>query len=219
MTSHEHHEQTGTASEFWETFYGESERWAPGRVNPVMAATVEPLPAGRALDLGCGEGGDAVWLAAHGWDVTAVDVSNVALERAASRADDAGVGARITWERHDLEKSLPVGDFDLVSAQFLQSPVDFAREQVLRSAATLVAPGGLLLVVAHAAFPPWHDGPDHDTHFPTPDEELDALALPPTRWRTDRAEIVEREGTAPDGTPATLFDSVVALTRLTGTEA
>ena len=217
MTKEE--QTTSTAHAFWEDFYRDTERWAPGRVNPVMATIVETLTPGRALDLGCGEGGDAMWLAMRGWDVTAVDVSTIAMTRAAERADAAGVGTRITWEQHDLEQTFPAGGFDLVSAQFLQSPVEFARERVLRAAAGAVAPGGTLLVVAHAAFPPWHEHPDPDTHFPTPDEELATLALPPAQWRVDRAEVLERQGTAPDGTAGVLFDSVVAVTRLTEQES
>ena len=116
---------------FWEARYSEKPQIWSGRVNPVMAGLVEPLAPGRALDLGCGEGGDAIWLAEHGWTVTAVDVSQVALDRGAARAADLGLPG-ITWERHDLTATFPGGAFDLVSAQFFQSPIDFPRLDLLR---------------------------------------------------------------------------------------
>ena len=76
---------------FWEELYRKKDRIWSGKVNAVMAAIVGDLPAGRALDLGCGEGGDAVWLAQRGWTVTAVDVSQLALDRAAAHAQDLGL--------------------------------------------------------------------------------------------------------------------------------
>lgn len=96
------------------------------------------------------EGADAVWLATMGWTVTGLDVSQVALDRAASRAKNAGV--EVNWLRADLvEASLPVGGFDLVSAQYpaLRSSENRDAERAL---VTAVAPGGVLLVVHHAGF-------------------------------------------------------------------
>lgn len=149
-----------------------------GRANPILVSTVEAKAPGSALDLGCGEGGDAVWLARLGWQVTAVDISPTALARGASAAQEAGVGDRIDWQRHDFEHSFPTGTFDLVSSQFLQTPLDLPRERVLQSAAQAVAPGGLLLIVSHAEFPPWAQHQhDHDVHFPSPEEILADLAL------------------------------------------
>lgn len=166
--------------------------------------------------MGCGEGGDAIWLAEQGWRVTAADVSATVLERAAKRAAMAGVGDRIDWQRHDLAHTFPGGTFDLVSVQYLHSPVEFPRDEVLRAAARAVAPGGLLLVVGHAAPPPWAWNHDHDDEppFPTPAEVLAALEPVPGEWRTDRAEVTGREATGPDGRAATVTDAVVAITRL-----
>jgi len=111
-------------------------------------AEVTGLAPGRALDVGCGEGADAVWLARLGWDVTGLDVSKVALDRAERHAADAGV--RVTWVRSGLvDAPLPSGGFDLVSAQYpalLRTP-DHQAERALLAA---VAPGGVLLVVHHA---------------------------------------------------------------------
>ncbi|MGX9899570.1 SAM-dependent methyltransferase [Arthrobacter sp. SA17] len=103
------------------------------------------LPA-APLDLGCGEGADAIWLAQHGWSVTGVDVSAVALERAAAHAADAG--CLVEWIRQDLADWVPEQEYDLVSAQFLHSDV-MAWQDVLRPAVTAVRPGGTLLIVGH----------------------------------------------------------------------
>ncbi len=95
------------AKTYWEEHYGERERIWSGRVNVQLAAVVGELPVGRALDLGCGEGGDAVWLAERGWNVVAVDVSETALVRAAGEAEARGVLDRIDFQRHDLSDSFP----------------------------------------------------------------------------------------------------------------
>ncbi len=118
------------------------------RPNPVVIAEITGRPTGSALDIGCGMGADAVWLAGQGWDVTALDVSQVALDRAAAAADQAGV--TVTWMRSRLEDlDVPEGGFDLVTAHFpalLHSPGRDAERALLAA----VAPGGLLLVVHHA---------------------------------------------------------------------
>src|SRR3712207_6794823 len=138
------------AERFWEGHYRRRERVWSGRPNPVLVAVVGGLRPGTALDLGCGEGGDAIWLARHGWRVTAVDVSATALDRAAADAAIAGVADNIDFLRHDLSLTFPPGAFDLVSAQYLHSPVEFRRASVLQKAAGAVTPGGLLLIVDHA---------------------------------------------------------------------
>ena len=204
------------AERFWEGHYRRHERVWSGRANPVLVDVAGPLPAGTALDLGCGEGGDAVWLARQGWRVRAVDVSATALARAAAHAATAGLADRIAFEQHDLAATFPAGTFDLVSAQYLHSPVDFPRERVLRAAARAVAPGGLLLVVGHASAPPGARDHDHPhTRFPTPEEVVASLELAPGRWRTERLGSPERRAVGPDGQPATVADSVVAVRRLT----
>jgi SAM-dependent methyltransferase len=140
--------------EFWDARYGQSDQIWSGNPNTVLVREVTGLEPGRALDLGCGEGADAIWLAQQGWRVTATDISGVALDRAARHAVAAGVADRVDWQRHDLGASFPDGAFDLVSAQFLHSLGDMPREKILRTAASAVAPAGVLLVVGHAGPPP-----------------------------------------------------------------
>src|SRR5690606_32885701 len=103
---------------------------------------VNELAGATALDLGCGQGDDAIWLARRGWRVTAVDVSATVLERAAGRAAAAGVEDAITWRRMDLAQTFPDGEFDLVASCYLHSPVDLPRSAILQAAAAAVAPGG-----------------------------------------------------------------------------
>jgi 2-polyprenyl-3-methyl-5-hydroxy-6-metoxy-1,4-benzoquinol methylase len=194
--------------EFWEQFYGEREQVWSGRPNEVLVEEVEGMTPGTALDLGCGEGADSIWLAGQGWRVTGTDISQVALDRAAAHADDAGVADRITWERHDLTRSIPTGPFDLVSAHFLHSPVDDPRDAALRAAAAAVAPGGTLLVVSHEAVP-WHP----EMEFPTAQEVLDSLAVERAKWTVERLDSRPRRATRPDGTEVDVSDSVVRLRR------
>ncbi|MDT5340022.1 MAG: hypothetical protein QOD90_5527 [Mycobacterium sp.] len=208
------HETDQTAQEYWDAHYGERERIWSGRVNAQLAAVVADVAPGRALDLGCGEGGDAVWLAERGWQVTAVDISETAMSRAAAEAETRGVRDRIDFERHDLSDSFPEGTFDLISAQFLHSTVRLERPQILRAAANALAPGGLLVIVDHAAAPPFSKKVPHDHPFPTPEEVLAELDLPAVGWNRDRVEVVDREGTDPDGQPFTWRDNVMVLRRL-----
>ncbi|CAN5740008.1 class I SAM-dependent methyltransferase [soil metagenome] len=201
----------GAVAEFWDELYGKRPQMWSGRVNVVLADEVADLEPGTALDLGSGEGGDAVWLAQRGWRVTGVDVSTVALARAEAHAAAAGLTDRITWERHDFGATFPSGSFDLVSAQFLQSPVELDRITVLRAAAAAVAPGGTLLVVSHAAAPDWSD--HHDAVFPVPAEELAELDLDPEAWTVVRCDAAEVECTGPDGQAGVRLDGVVRVRR------
>lgn len=141
------HAPIGDDAAEWDERYGEADRVWSGRPNKTLVAEVETLPPGRALDVGCGEGADAVWLAGRGWDVTALDPSRVALQRAGEHAQQAGVDVR--WLHAGfLEAALPEAGFDLVSAQYpvLRKRADQAAERTLLTA---VAPGGILLVVHH----------------------------------------------------------------------
>jgi thioredoxin reductase/SAM-dependent methyltransferase len=136
--------------DFWDARYAESDQIWSGNPNPQLVAQVSGRAPGTALDVGCGEGGDAVWLATRGWRVTAMDVSVVALERGAAAAARLGreVAERITWVRADVLTSDAGGErFDLVNAQYLH--FTRSRAEVFRRLAELVRPDGTLLVVGH----------------------------------------------------------------------
>jgi SAM-dependent methyltransferase len=203
-----------TAEEYWNDRYSESTRIWSGKPNVELVGEVADLQPGSALDLGCGEGGDAIWLAQQGWQVTAVDVSAVALSRAAQHAEEAGVAAdRISWQQHELGKSFPDGTFDLVSAQFLHSTVDLPREDILRTAAEAVAPGGVLLIEGHLDWPDAVKHGDHpDVRFPTPDEVIADLGLTDDRWEILVSRAHEREQII-DGKPLTRRDGTVKARR------
>ena len=214
MSESTHGEGGGSETErFWEGHYGARERVWSGRPNPVLVDVAASLPAGTALDLGCGEGADAVWLAGLGWRVTAVDVSSIALSRASAHAAAADVEARIDFQRHDLAHSFPAGVFDLVNAQYLLSPVEFPRDRVLHAAARAVAPGGLLLIVDHASVAPWSRHSHPHPRFPTPEETLAAVDLVPGEWRIERLDAPGRQAVGPNGESATVTDTVIAARR------
>jgi len=133
----------------WDERYASLDKLWSGHPNGVLVTETRELTPGRALDVGCGEGADALWLAEHGWHVTALDVSRVALDRAAQEADQRGV--HVTWLHAGLlEAALPAASFDLVSAQYpaLLRTDDSRAEHALLDA---VAPGGVLLIVHHPA--------------------------------------------------------------------
>jgi SAM-dependent methyltransferase len=131
----------------WDQRYSGREQVWSGQPNATLVSESSGLRPGRALDVGCGEGADAVWLAENRWNVTALDVSGVALDRAETHARMRGV--RVTWLHAGLvEANLAPASFDLVSAQYpaLLCTADHAAERALLGA---VAPGGILLVVHH----------------------------------------------------------------------
>ena len=132
----------------WDGRYGEQGdiRWS-GRPNGRLVAEVAGMTAGRALDVGCGEGADAIWLASGGWQVTGVDVSGVALQRARAAGEDAGV--TVDWICGDaLGTSFEPAAFDLVSLQYPALP-KAAGEAAVRALLDTVRPGGVLLAVYH----------------------------------------------------------------------
>jgi SAM-dependent methyltransferase len=132
----------------WDARYSEGDgaMWS-GRPNGRLLAEVAGLTPGRALDVGCGEGADAIWLARNGWTVTAIDISDVAVGRAREAAERAG--AAVEWVCGDaLQTSFPAGSFDLVSMQYPALP-KAAGEAAVRALLGAVRPGGLLLAVYH----------------------------------------------------------------------
>ncbi|WP_019876904.1 class I SAM-dependent methyltransferase [Sporichthya polymorpha] len=144
-THHGEAPESYDTAESWDARYGEVEQRWSGRANSALVDLVSDLPPGRVLDVGCGEGADAIWLAARGWDVTALDISGVAIARAREKAGDLPV----TWVVADLAENPPPGPFDLVSLQYPALRKDSADGSLLGTILGLVAPGGRLLVVGH----------------------------------------------------------------------
>lgn len=214
MTEHEAGHEKQSDQDTWNEKYAGSTRVWSGNPNLALTAQVKDLTPGRALDLGCGEGADAVWLARQGWKVTGVDVSDVAVERATEHARDAGVADSIDWERRDLGTDFPPGEFDLVSVQFLYPRSEpGVREEILRAAARAVAPDGILLIEGHSGHPAWEKHPGHDVQFPTPEEVLESLRLEEGEWDVLVCEEHERVQNDPDGNPTHRTDSTLKIRR------
>jgi SAM-dependent methyltransferase len=212
MDTTRHQDHVDPAESFWEKHYRARRAWGE-RANPLLVETAEHLSPGAALDLGCGGGGDTIWLARHGWQVTAVDISATAVERVRERTRELGLGERVATERHDLARSFPDGEFDLVSAQYFHTPFTLPRSQVLRTAARTLRPGGLLLIVDHGSTAPWSWNQDPDTRYPTPAEIAAELDLDPGQWPVLRADMPRRRATGPAGQAATVTDNVLVLRR------
>ncbi|WP_433609998.1 class I SAM-dependent methyltransferase [Prescottella agglutinans] len=200
--------------EFWDQRYRSSHRLWSGNPNPNLVEEVSDLAPATALDVGCGEGADAIWLARGGWTVTAIDLSSVAIERAATHAADAGDGIaeRITWQHADLLEWNPgTTRYDLVTSQYVHLPSG-PREVLYRHLADLVAPGGTLLIVGH------HPS-DLGTSIPRPPrpelfftpEDVVAL-LDPREWTVATATAASRTVTHGDH-EVTIHDSVVRAHR------
>ncbi len=132
----------------WDARYREPEGalWS-GHPNGRLRVEAAGLPPGRALDVGCGEGADAIWLARNGWTVTAIDISDVAVARAREAA--ARAGTAVEWICGDVQgTAFAPGSFDLVSMQYPALP-KAAGDIAMRSLLDTVRPGGLLLAVYH----------------------------------------------------------------------
>ena len=201
--------------EFWNERYRSGERVWSGRPNRHLVAEAGGLPPGRALDVGSGEGADALWLAERGWRVTAVDISSVALDRAAAHAEERGadIAERIVWQRADATAWAPqVSAYELVTAQFMHLYPN-PRALLFSSLAAAVVPGGEFLVVAHHR-------KDLDAGVPRPNvPELyyggDAVtaALTVGHWDVLVDEVRDAEQTI-GGTTYAVHDVVVRARRL-----
>jgi SAM-dependent methyltransferase len=189
------HENAGVEREGWNRKHREAGLLFGAEPNRFLVAEVGDLPAGRALDLACGSGRNAVWLGARGWRVTGVDFSDVALAQARALAAERGV--EVEWVHGDLrEWQPPEREFDLVVILYLQVPAH-ERRAVLARAAAAVAPGGTLLVVGHDLenLDGGHGGPQDPRVLFTPDEvagELPGLEI-------EKAERVLRPVETEDG--------------------
>ncbi len=206
---------------FWEDRYRDDDPSGPAPApSPAFTALVAELdltsapgagPQPRALELACGRGGDALWLAAQGWHVTAVDIAGAALTALSDRARAAGLGDRVRVERHDLGRTAPgPGPWDLVYANHFHTGQALDRDAALRRAAGSVAAGGVLAVVDHGSSAPWswEQREDH----PTADDLWRSLGLGPD-WSALVCERRERIARGPDGRTAPVVDNVVAARR------
>jgi SAM-dependent methyltransferase len=204
------------SQEFWDERYRSHSHLWSGRPNVQLVAEASELAPGRALDVGCGEGADAVWLAERGWQVTGTDVSAVALEKAAAHAaaQDPPVAARLTWQRSDLfgDDWGPFDGYDLVNSQYLHLPPQ-ERPRALRRLAAAVGPGGHLLVVTH--HPSDLEIPGLRPNLPelfSTGPELAAL-LDPDAWDILNQGAPERTTTGPDEQPIVIHDAVLHARR------
>ncbi|MFD6062548.1 class I SAM-dependent methyltransferase [Rhodococcus wratislaviensis] len=203
------------SQEFWDERYRSTTAVWSGDPNPHLVEEVADVTPGSALDVGSGEGADAIWLASRGWNVTGVDVSAVAVERAAERAAEAGAGIadRTTWQQADiLSWEPPARRFDLVSAHFMHLPGP-AREALHRRLAGAVRPGGRLLVVGHhpSDLETSAGRPNVPDMLFTPDQV--AAVLDGGEWEILVAATPSREARDPEGRPVTVHDTVLHAVR------
>jgi SAM-dependent methyltransferase len=194
------------SEEYWDERYGADDRVWSGNPNPQLVDRVAGLRPGRALEVGAGEGADAIWLAERGWQVTALDVSQVALDKAARHAADRGVGDAIEWRQVDL--SAWTGEpsaHDLVSAQFmyLDQP---ALTRLYRQLGEAVAPGGTLLLVGHHPIDHRHGSHDFPDVRWTPEDA--AGWLDADEWASIELATIRREGHL-----GTMHDGIVHATK------
>lgn len=197
----------------WDEFYQSHDALWSGNANPQLVKEVSALPPRNALDAGCGEGGDAIWLAQRGWQVTGMDFAETALRRAADNATkaDPELAKRITWAQADLTTWQPTRRFDLVTSHFMHLPTKL-REPLFAALAAAVAPGGTLLIVGHhpsdmqAAI----GRPDLPDWYFTAEDIADTLD--PDRWNVLVAESRNRTFTR-DGEEFDIADTVLRAER------
>lgn len=221
---------------YWADRYRDGGGASRREPSPSLLAEAADLPAGRALDAGCGWGADALWLAARGWQVTAVDVSPAAVDRArqSAQAADPDAAARITWTPADLTAWDPgPGRFDLVTSHYVHVPGP--PEALFARLASWVAPGGTLLVVGHGHTPGGHGhggqhGHGHDErhghggHDDQPGSPAGGAlvstaqvtaGLPAAEWDVLVAEPRTHSLARPGGGPPAVLDDVVVRARRT----
>ena len=198
---------------YWQDRYRSGVGASKHDPSPSLVTETGGLPPGRALDAGCGVGGDALWLAARGWHVTAVDVSLTALERGRQTAEAAGpaFAGRIEWVHQDLTAWEPGRRaFDLVSSHYVHVPGP--PEVLFRRMASWVAPGGTLLVVGHDAGHGHGSGSVHPAGAQVRDEQIVA-GLPVDQWDIVAAEARTHTMQRPDGGGLVTLDDIVVHAR------
>jgi SAM-dependent methyltransferase len=202
---------------FWnERYRGRTAIWS-GQPNARLVEETSALTPGTALDAGCGEGADAIWLAERGWRVTAVDIASTALDRARAVDVSPSVAERIVWQQGDLiANPPPAAAFDLVSSHFMQIAPD-ALTTFVRGLAAAVMPGGTLLVVGHhpsdlltTARRPRAPGVLYTA------EDVAALLNPASEWDIIVCAARARAAADPNDNPITVHDTVLRAKRRTG---
>jgi SAM-dependent methyltransferase len=195
----------------WDARYAEVPLMWSSRPNQFVEAELADLPPGHAVDVACGEGRNARWLAARGWRVTALDFSHVAIERA-RELDTEGA---VRWVVADA-LTAPLPEADLVLLAYLQLPADQRRTAVRRAFETL-RPGGTLLVIAHdpVNLERGTGGPQEPAVLYSAQDVLDDLDdlddLDGMAYHVVKAELVTRDVERDDGTVAQAFDSLVLV--------
>lgn len=205
---------TNSRAQHWEERYSGVDRLWSGQPNDWLPQLAADWAPGTALDIGCGEGADALWLAERGWRVTAVDLSATAIGRLRTQAERAGLSARITATVSDAGQGLPPGPFDLVTCFYVHGGPGEGRlllGRLLADAAERLGPGGRLLVVVHAVNPPWHAHPQARTY--TAAQVLGETGQAIEGWEVVVAEERWREARGPQGQGGRRADAVVCLRR------
>ena len=193
---------------FWESLWSKTLREHANKVssrppNVHLTTEAQRLRPGRAVDAGCGHGAESLWLAAHGWRVTAVDFSITALDHARSTAEAAGkaIAERIDFVRADLTSWAPAsGGYDLVSSLYVHVPGSV--EAMVQRLARGVALGGTLLLVGHLPVDPATGAPTAAAGQTQVSVETAVVALHPREWTLVVAE--ERPRTVGSGVDAVI---------------
>ncbi|MEW2400808.1 class I SAM-dependent methyltransferase [Streptomyces sp. NPDC046862] len=206
----------GFDKDFWERHWQQGPDEGPGSMggnppNPYVARETSGLTPGTALDAGCGAGAEAIWLASHGWHVTAADISPEALARAAERAAATRTPERLQWMEADLGAWTPDVRFDLVMTCYAHPAMP--QLEFYDRISGWVAPGGTLLIVAHL-----HNqaSTGHGHHPPAEASATSAAVtarLDGTEWDIVTADEQLRTLTGPGGRAVPLHDVVVRATR------
>jgi len=203
-----------TNEQFWDERYRSAAMIWSGHPNLHLVTDAAGLPPTTALDIGAGEGADAIWLAQRGWQVTAVDISSVGLGRARAQAEQQGtdVAGRITWVHADLTTwAPPIGAFGLVTAQFMHLPAT-QRDPLFSRCIAAVATGGTLLLVGH-------DESDLETTVRRPpSRDLyfhagDVAATLGDGWTVTEAGTRARTAADASGAEVTIHDAVLVARR------
>ena len=189
----------------WDARYAAADLVWSAEPNQLLVAETDDLPAGRALDVGCGEGRNALWLASKGWEVVGVDFSEVGLDKARRIAERRGLAAE--WVAADVTTYRPTpGVFDLVVLAYLHLPL-LSFHAVLAAATSALAPSGVLLVIGHdiTNLTDGHGGPQDPAVLYGPDDVVAGLS----GLAIDKAERLRRPVATERGT----VDAIDVLVR------